>query len=51
MAEVKGSLDTETLTELKRELVVLPQKIEAILSHKEDIQKCAKAFSTTKDFI
>lgn len=51
MAEVKGSLDSEILKELKKELIVLPQKVEMILAHKEDIQACAKAFSTTKDFI
>lgn len=51
MAEVKGSLDSEKLTDLKKELVVLPQKVEMVLAHKEEIQKCAKAFSTTKDFI
>ena len=51
MAEVKGSLDNATLTELKKELVVLPQKVEMVLAHKEQIQKCAKIFSTTKDFI
>lgn len=51
MAEVKGSADPEFLTELKKELVILPQKIETVLAHKEDIQKCAKAFANTKDFI
>lgn len=51
MAEVKGSVEPEFLTELKREMVVLPQKIETILAHKEDIQKCAKAYSGHKDFI
>jgi len=51
MAEVKGSMEKEELKELKKELIVLPQKVEMILAHKEDIQKCAKAFSTTKDFI
>lgn len=51
MAEVKESVQADFLKELKRELIVLPQKIETVLSHKEDIQKCAKAFSTTKDFI
>lgn len=51
MAEVKGSVPAEFLTELKRELVVIPQKIETILSHKEEIQKCAKAYSNHKDFI
>ncbi|HNW25344.1 MAG TPA: glutamine--fructose-6-phosphate transaminase (isomerizing) [Candidatus Gastranaerophilaceae bacterium] len=51
MAEIKGTLDNDFLTELKRELIVLPQKVETLLSHKEEIQKCAKAFSATKDFI
>lgn len=51
MAEVKESMSVEALTELKKELVVLPQKVETILAHKEDIQKCAKAFASTKDFI
>lgn len=51
MAEVKESMSVEALTELKKELVVLPQKVETILAHKEDIQTCAKAFASTKDFI
>jgi glucosamine--fructose-6-phosphate aminotransferase (isomerizing) len=29
----------------------LPQKIETILSHKEDVMKCARAFATYKNFI
>lgn len=48
MAEVKGTGD---FSDLKHELVVLPQKIEKILAHKEDIQNCAKKFSGFKDFI
>lgn len=51
MAEVKNSMSKEELSNLKHELVVLPQKIEKVLAHKEDIQKCAKAFSNSKDFI
>lgn len=51
MAEVKESIDKEFLTELKREMVILPQKIETILAHKEEIQKCAKIYSSHKDFI
>jgi glucosamine--fructose-6-phosphate aminotransferase (isomerizing) len=51
MAEIKGSKDAEFLRHLKKELIVLPQKLEMVLSHKEEIQKCAKAFSGTKDFI
>lgn len=51
MAEVKGSLDKSLLTTLKSELMVLPQKLEQILVHKEDIQECAKRYANTKDFI
>ena len=50
MAEVKW-VNEEELRDLKHELIVLPQKIEKVLSHKEDIQKCARAFSSSKDFI
>lgn len=48
MAEVKG---VSGLENLKHELIVLPQKIEKILAHKEAIQKCARTFSSSKDFI
>ena len=51
MAEIKESVDTSTLTSLKAELMILPQKIEQILAHKEDIQKVAKVYANTKDFI
>jgi len=51
MAEVKGSLEEGFLKNLKRDMVALPQKVEMVLTHKEEIQKCAKAYSTTKDFI
>lgn len=51
IAEVKNSMPADELAELKHELIVLPQKIEKVLAHKEDIQKCAKAFSSSKDFI
>ena len=48
MAEVKG---INNLENLKHELIVLPQKIEKVLSHKDEIQTCAKKFSSAKDFI
>ncbi len=51
MAEVKGSVSPDFIKEIKRELVIVPQKLERILAHKEDIQKCAKAYSSNKDFI
>ena len=31
--------------------MVIPQKIEQILAHKEYIQKCAREYANTKDFI
>ncbi len=51
MAEVKGSMAETDLTNLKAEMMVLPQKIEQILAHKEEIQKCARKYSGTRDFI
>ncbi len=51
MAEVKGSISKEEILDLKHELVLLPQKIDKVLTHKEDIQKIARKFSSFKDFI
>ena len=51
MAEVKESATKEQIQNLKHELIILPQKIEKVLSHKEDIQICARKFSNAKDFI
>ncbi len=51
MAEVKGSLDNSLVQSVKNELMLLPQKIEQVLANTEDIQKCARKYSGTKDFI
>jgi len=51
MAEVKGSVTKEEILDLKHELILLPQKIDKILTHKEDIQKIARKFSSFKNFI
>ena len=51
MAEIKESANEYLLLSLKTDLMILPQKIEQILSHKEEIQKCARLYSGTKDFI
>ena len=51
MAEVKGSMEKEDLIELKHELILLPQKIDKVLTNKECIQKIARKFSSFKDFI
>ena len=50
MAEAKG-ISVEVLNNLKHELIMLPQKIEKVLSHKDDIQACARKFANAKDFI
>ena len=50
MSEIKDSIAASTLTSLKAELMVLPQKIEQILARKDDIQKVARAYANTKDF-
>ena len=51
LAEIKESANEYLLLSLKTDLMILPQKIEQILSHKEEIQKCARLYSGTKDFI
>lgn len=51
IAEIKESFDASKLQELKHEMLLLPQKIETVLSHKEDVIKCARAFASYKNFI
>lgn len=51
MAEIKETLYSDKIMKLKSELLTLPQKIEQILAHKENIQKCARKYSSTRDFI
>ena len=51
MSEIKDSVAPSTLTSLKAELMVLPQKIEQILSSKDEIQQVARHYANTKDFI
>lgn len=51
MAEIKGTMSETDLVNIKSDMLLLPQKIEQILAHKEDIQKCARKYSGTKDFI
>ena len=51
MAEIKKSIPVEELFALKHDLIVLPQKIEKVLAKKEDIQKCARSYANSKDFI
>ncbi len=51
MAETKESMPQKDLNEIKAEMLILPQKIEQILAHKEEIQKCARKYANTRDFI
>ncbi len=51
LAEIKKSLPEEKITEFKQELLQLPQKVEMILSNKEEIKKCAIKLQSTKNFI
>ncbi len=51
MAEVKEVADYSLIQSVKNELILLPQKIEQVLANTEDIQKCARKYSNTKDFI
>ena len=51
MAEIKNSVDKSLLINLKSEMMILPQKIEQILSNVDEIRKCSRAFVNTRDFI
>ncbi len=51
LAETKGSMPKEVLKELKHDIIQLPTLIDEILTNKEPIQKCARMFANTKDFI
>ena len=51
MAEIKGSTDKSIIQSIKNELMILPQKIEQVLANTDEIQKCARKYSNTKDFI
>ena len=51
LAETKDSMPKETLKELKHDIIQLPTLIDEILTNKEPIQKCARTFANTKDFI
>lgn len=51
IAEIKGSTPKLKLENLKREMILLPQKLEKVLLHKDDVQVCARKFANSKDFI
>ena len=51
LAEIKGTLDKDYLKKIKHELILLPSKIEGVLSNTNVIQECARKFSSYKNFI
>ena len=51
ISEIKESLAPSVIKDLKQEMLLLPQKIEAILANTEDVKRCARRFSSHKDFI
>ena len=51
LAETKDSMPKETLKELKHDIIQLPTLIDEILTNKDPIQRCARTFANTKDFI
>ncbi len=51
LAEIKNLVPKERIAEIKHELIQIPQKIEIALSNKADVQRCAKKFQNSKDFI
>ncbi len=51
IAENKNKIEQQRDKEIKEQMLQLPQKLEELLSHKENIAKCAKLFANTKDFI
>lgn len=51
LAEIKESADKDYLTEIKNELLLLPQKIELLLTKTDKIQKCSRMYSSSKNFI
>ncbi len=51
IAQLKATVDKSLTDTLKHELVMLPMKIEAILSHKESIAEIAKVYSSFKNFV
>lgn len=51
LAEIKSSASKESLTEIKNDLLLLPQKIELLLTKTDKIQKCSRMYSSSKNFI
>ena len=51
MAEIKGSADKEFIKNLKKELIVLPEKAEEILSQENQVKIISRKYANAKNFI
>lgn len=51
MAEIKGSMEKETLVKLKKDLIKLPEKADEILSHENVVKACARTYANAKNFV
>lgn len=51
IAQIKESTSHSRLTELKKEMITLPQKVETILSTKDEIKKYARIWAKYGNFI
>ena len=51
MAEIKGSMEKETLVKLKKDLIKLPEKADEILSHENVVKACARTYTNAKNFV
>ena len=51
IAEIKGSIDSQLLKDLKQGLIELPEKAEIILENKKEIQTIAKKYASFKNFV
>ncbi|MBR6163328.1 glutamine--fructose-6-phosphate transaminase (isomerizing) [bacterium] len=51
LAEIKGSMEKSKIESIKHDLIILPSKIEALLSDTKTIKDCAKKYSGYKNFI
>ena len=51
LAEIKESASKEEIKTIKNELLLLPQKIELLLTKTDKLQKCARMYSSSKNFI
>lgn len=51
IAEVKGSADAELIKRLKKELIVLPEKAEEVLSQENQVKVISRKYANAKNFI